>query len=188
VASFWRITIATLLVVFVLYKIFDNVGVDRRIHDDEMSGIRLHYVDDAVCLYAGEHGGRLPDNLKDAVAGAGFEPKDTQCPPTRTHGAKLQNPPEFMYLGAGLPIKDMADEQIIACEPFNASAANKNETIVVLRADSTLNPSQSPKSKNGFAMRQSEPLNPQKSPHPARKSPLSHIFHPSMMNLCRGFS
>ena len=136
VASFWRITIATLLVVFVLYKIFDNIGPGRCIHDDEMSGIRLHYVDDAVCLYAGEHGGRLPDNLKDAVAGAGFEPKDTQCPPTRTHGAKLQNPPEFMYLGAGLPIKDMADEQIIACEPFNASAANKNETIVVLRADS----------------------------------------------------
>ena len=135
-ASFWRITIATFLALIVLYKIFLGKGADRCIHDDEMSGIRLHYVDDAVCLYAGEHDDRLPDELKVAVAAAGFEPKDTQCPRTRTHGAKLQNPPEFMYFGAGLRIKDMPDEQIIACEPFSASAANKNETIVVLRADS----------------------------------------------------
>lgn len=135
-ASFWRITIATLLVVFVLYKIFDNIGPGRCIHDDEMSGIRLHYVDDAVCLYAGQHDDRLPDNLKVAVAALGFDSDVNQCPPSRTHGAKLQNPAGFMYLGAGWHIKDMANEQIIACEPFSTSAANKNETIVVLRADS----------------------------------------------------
>ena len=136
VASFWRITIATLLVVFVLYKILDSVGPDGRIHDDEVSGHRLHDIDVAVCAYAVDHDGRLPDNLKGAAVGAWLDSHDTQCPPTRTHGAKLQNPPEFMYLGAGLPIKDIPDEQIIACEPFSASAANKNETIVILRADS----------------------------------------------------
>ena len=135
VASFWRITIATFLALIVLYKIFDSKGADRCIHDDEMSGFRLHYVDDAVCLYAGQHDDRLPDNLKVAVSALGFDSDVNQCPPSRTHGAKLQNPAGFMYLGAGWHIKDMANEQIIACEPFSASAADKNERIVILRAD-----------------------------------------------------
>lgn len=40
-----------------------------------------------------------------------------------------------MYLGAGWIRKDMPVEQIIACEPFALSAADKNETVKVLRAD-----------------------------------------------------
>ena len=133
VASFWRITIATFLVLIVLYKIFVP---DRPAwkEDEWRSGIHLRQINEALAEYEIEHDGRLPDELKGPVAKAELPPETLHCPASRIHHAIIHGSPEYMYLGAGWRRKDMPVEQIIACEPFAVSAADKNETVKVLTA------------------------------------------------------
>lgn len=134
VASFWRITIATFLALIVLYKIF--VPDAPAWNEEEwISGHRLSQINLALAEYEAEHDGRLPDELKGPVEKAELPPATLQCPSGRIHHAVVHGSPGFMYLGAGWRRKDMPVEQIIACEPFAVSAADKNETVKVLTAD-----------------------------------------------------
>jgi hypothetical protein len=133
VASFWRISIATFLALIVLYKIFvpDRPAWNE---DEWVSGIHLRQIDVALALYEAEHDGRLPDELKGPVAKAELPPETLHCPASRIHHATIHGAPEYLYLGAGWRRKEMPVEQIIACEPFAASAADRNETVKVLTA------------------------------------------------------